>query len=83
MWFKIVNTIINQDNIIKIIAETRANDIKLFVCLPDNEKILVGTFNTSNAAHKCIDMIQDHIKRGSDIVDLTPLVNISNMSYDK
>lgn len=82
MWFKLSNTIVNQSSVIKIITETHSNNINLFVCLPDNERILVGTFNNSKAAYKCIDMIQDHIARGSEIIDLVPLVNIANMSYE-
>jgi hypothetical protein len=81
MWFKLPDKLINQDNVSKVFTKPVIKGIGLFLDLADGDRILLGIFSTSLAANACIEAIQDHIQRKTEIIDLIPLVNLSNLSY--
>jgi hypothetical protein len=82
MWFKIEGNLINQHNIIKISTESFSNCVKIFALLTSKENILLGIFKSASAAEHCIENIKDQIEKNVEIIDLKPLVNLSNLSYD-
>ncbi len=80
MWFRLQSceTLVNQDNIIKIFVEPLPKGtIGIFALLSNNERIILGSFNTSIQAKSFINSVQDHINKDVPVIDVQPLVSLA------
>ena len=83
MWLRLQSceTLINEDNIVKIFAETAPKGtIGIYATLVTGERMLLGVFVTSSQAKAFLNSIQDHIDKAVHVVDIQPLVNLANLS---